>query len=117
MYHKVKTRASKKKKKFLGGYPAETQIGETIRKNKKARGGSVKAKLLKVKIANVLADGKHIQCEVLRVKENPASRDLTRRNIITKGAVIEVKTTDGKEITAKVTSRPGQDGVVNAVKA
>jgi len=34
-----------------------------------------------------------------------------RRNIITKGAIIEV---EGERL-AKVTSRPGQHGVVNAV--
>jgi small subunit ribosomal protein S8e len=41
--------------------------------------------------------------------ENPANPHYVRRNIITKGAVI--KTELGN---AKVTSRPGQDGVVNA---
>jgi small subunit ribosomal protein S8e len=41
---------------------------------------------------------------------NDANKHYIRRNIITKGAIIETEL--GK---AKVTSRPGQDGVVNAV--
>ena len=48
------------------------------------------------------------------VEENKANRLYTRRNIITKGAIINVKI-NGKEQTAKVTSRPGQSGVVQAV--
>ncbi|RLF79472.1 30S ribosomal protein S8e, partial [Thermococci archaeon] len=40
----------------------------------------------------------------------PANRQYVRRNIITKGAIIQTEI--GKAI---VTSRPGQDGVVNAV--
>jgi ribosomal protein S8E len=44
------------------------------------------------------------------VVENTASGHYVRRNIITKGAVI--KTAAGN---ARVTSRPGQDGVINAV--
>ena len=44
------------------------------------------------------------------VVENPANPNYARRNIITKGAVIE--TSAGE---ARVTSRPGQSGQVNAV--
>ncbi|MFB6184110.1 MAG: 30S ribosomal protein S8e, partial [Haloarculaceae archaeon] len=42
--------------------------------------------------------------------ENPSNPNYARRNIITKGAIIE--TSEGR---ARVTSRPGQDGQVNAV--
>ena len=44
------------------------------------------------------------------VIDNPASKDFIRRKIITKGAIIKTEIGD-----AKVTSRPGQDGVINAV--
>jgi small subunit ribosomal protein S8e len=44
------------------------------------------------------------------VKENKANLHYTRRNIITKGAVI--KTELGEAV---VTNRPGQDGMINAV--
>ena len=48
--------------------------------------------------------------DIVNVVENPANPHLVRRNIITKGCVVETKL--GK---AKVTSRPGQEGSVNGV--
>lgn len=116
MYHAVKTRASKKKSRFSGRPAADTQLGDDVRKSVRVRGGSSKVKLVKAKHANVLVDGKHVKCEVTWVANNPASRDLTRRNIITKGAVVDVKGPDGAAFKAKITSRPGQDGLLNAVK-
>ena len=58
--------------------------------------------LLPDAIANQIAAGE--------VVENPANRHFVRRNIMTKGTVIE--TEKGK---ARITSRPGQDGTINAV--
>jgi len=43
------------------------------------------------------------------VKSNPANPFYIRRNIVTKGAVIETELGD-----ALVTNRPGQNGMVNA---
>jgi small subunit ribosomal protein S8e len=48
--------------------------------------------------------------EIENVAENAANPNYARRNIVTRGAVIE--TSEGR---ARVTSRPGQDGQVNAV--
>jgi small subunit ribosomal protein S8e len=116
MYHEVLTRAHKKKKRFFGRPATDTQLGDDTRKKIRVRGGGVKVRLVKAKYANVLVGGKHVKCEVTWVSVNPASRDLTRRNIITKGAVVDVKGPDGVAFKAKVTSRPGQDGVLNAIK-
>ncbi len=116
MYHGVKTRANKKRKRLQGRPPAETQLGDAKRKKVDKRGGGFKVKLVTAKNANVLIDGKHVKCEITNVSDNPASKDLARRNVITKGAVIDVKTPEGKPIQARVKSRPGQDGVLNAVK-
>ena len=44
------------------------------------------------------------------VIENTANPNYVRRNIITKGAIVETP-----EGNAKVTSRPGQDGVINGI--
>ena len=44
------------------------------------------------------------------VGDNPANRDFARRKIITKGAIIKTKRGN-----ARVTSRPGQNGTVDAV--
>ena len=53
---------------------------------------------------------KYEQIKIKTISGNPANRHFIRRNIMTKGAIIE--TEKGK---ARITSRPGQDGVVNAV--
>jgi len=67
--------------------------------------------LLAVKHANVSdASGKTTKVEILRVVKNPANVDYDRRGVITKGTTIETPLG-----TALVTSRPGQDGTVNAI--
>ena len=48
--------------------------------------------------------------DILDVVENKANPNFVRRNIITKGAIVE--TSKGN---AKVTSRPGQSGVISGV--
>ena len=55
------------------------------------------------------ATGKTEKMEILRVVRNPANVDYNRRGVITKGTIIE--TAHG---TARVTSRPGQQGSINA---
>ena len=42
--------------------------------------------------------------------KNPTNVDYDRRGVITKGTIIETPLG-----TARVTSRPGQDGIVNAI--
>ena len=54
--------------------------------------------------------GKTEKTEILRVIKNKANVDYNRRGVITKGAEIET----GLGL-ARVTSRPGGDGVVNAI--
>ncbi len=56
------------------------------------------------------ASGKSSKSKLLRVVRNPANVDYQRRGVITKGAIIETELGQ-----ARVTSRPGQDGVVNAI--
>jgi small subunit ribosomal protein S8e len=95
-----------------GSMPVETKIGKRQVSKKKARGGSSKLRLSSVELVNV-ADpktGKVQRVPVVTVKENAANPHYVRRNIITMGAVIETKMG-----LARVTSRPGQDGIVNAV--
>lgn len=62
--------------------------------------------------ANVLdpKTQKVVRARILDVIENPANPHFVRLKILTKGAT--VKTEAG---IAKITSRPGQDGVINAV--
>jgi small subunit ribosomal protein S8e len=106
-------RAYRMKRKFeRGSFPTETTLGKTRKKISRRRGGNVKIRLLSISHANVsnLSTGKTEKTEILRVIKNPASVDYNRRGVITKGTIIE--TSLG---TARVTSRPGQDGLVNAV--
>ncbi len=85
---------------------------EERRRLYRARGGNFKILLLRATYANV-ADpktGKVKKVKILRVIENPANKNYPRRGIITKGAIIETELG-----VARVTSRPGQVGVVNAI--
>jgi len=108
-----KKRAYRTKKLYeAGGYPAETILGEPKRKSQRTKGGNTKLKLLTEKFASVTdpKTGKTQKTEILRVVSNVANVDYNRRGVITKGA--EIETALGH---AKVTSRPGNDGVINAV--
>jgi len=101
------------KRKFeKGSFPAETALGETKKKSSRGRGNNVKRKVLADKYACVTdtKTGKTEKVEILRVARNPANIDYNRRGVITKGAIVE--TPKG---LARVTSRPGQQGVINAV--
>lgn len=115
MYHREKTRHRKKRKFHQGGRPVETQVGEESKKWVRSRGGSGKLKMVAADYANVVVEGEPVKCEIVDFVENPVNQDYDRRNIITRGAVLKVKTPDGDELNAKVTSRPGQTGVINAV--
>ncbi len=108
-----KKRAYRGKKKFeQGGFAAETILGEPKRKSTRGFGGNSKVKVLSDKFASVTdpKSGKIEKSEILRVAKNAANVDYNRRGVITKGA--EIETALG---LARVTSRPGIDGVINAV--
>jgi len=112
---KQKLKSRKKRKYEIAREPANTTIGEHKVKIIRGRGGKIKVRLLREKYANV-AISKTItkRLEILNVVDNPANRTFARNNIITKGAILAVKL-DDKEVKVKVTSRPGQEGIINAV--
>ncbi len=102
-----------KRKYEMGRYPINTTLAEKEkRKIERVRGGNIKVKLRFVTYANVVdpATGQSKKVRILRVLATPSHRELARRGIIVKGAIIETEAG-----VAQVTSRPGQDGVVNAV--
>jgi len=108
-----KKRAYRSKKKYeVGGYPAETVLGEPRRKVTRGIGGNLKVKVLSDKFASVTdpKTGKTQKTQITRVVRNGANVDYNRRGVITKGAEIETELG-----LAKVTSRPGNDGMINAV--
>ncbi len=100
-----------KKRYQLGREPAETTVGKPRLQVIDSRGTETKLRALSTNVAQLSDGGETTEVEIENVVENPSNVNYVRRNIITKGAVIE--TSEG---TARVTSRPGQSGQVNAVK-
>jgi small subunit ribosomal protein S8e len=106
-------RPNRGKRKFeLGTDVTQPVIGATNRKVVNVMGNGTKVKVLKENLVNVTdpKTGKTQKTTMSTEVQNPANKNYIRRNILTKGAV--VMTELGK---AKITSRPGQDGEVNAV--
>ncbi len=106
-YHKP----YRKKRKFeLARFAANTTLGKLKLKQIRTRSGHIKNRLLSADYANVSSSGKISKVKIKNVLDNPANKFLARRNVITKGSIIDTEL--GK---ARVTSRPGQHGMVNAV--
>lgn len=95
----------KKRQCDLGGVPAHTLIGSKKEKIKRVMGGNEKKSLLRTEIVLVNEGDKVTKLAIEGVNENPANIHYTRRNVITKGAI--VKTEKGEVV---ITSRPGQSG-------
>jgi small subunit ribosomal protein S8e len=105
--------AMRGRRKFeIDRYPNEAVAGPTQIVSRRTRGNNKKLAFKTAEFANVIdQDSKKVtKFKILRVAKNPANRDYERRGVISKGAIIEIE--NG---TAKVVSRPGQDGVVNAI--
>ena len=101
-----------KRKHQLGRVPTETIMGDDRVKVLESKGSATKTPMITVKYANVTDPKKNttVRAEIQDVEENTASMDYQRRKVITRGTII--KTSEGR---ARVTSRPGQDGVLNAI--
>jgi small subunit ribosomal protein S8e len=101
-----------KRTHMLGRKASMTKIGTLRKKTVSTKGGNAKERLFETSTANLYDPKakKHEQVQIKVVLESPANRNFVRRNILTKGTVIE--TPKGK---ARITSRPGQDGIINAV--
>ncbi|ARM76022.1 30S ribosomal protein S8e [Acidianus manzaensis] len=104
----------KDKRKFeMGEAPSETKLhSEDIKEKVRTLGGNIKIKLKYAAYANLLnpSDNTYKKVKILEVLEVPANREYARRGIIVKGA--KIRTEAGEAI---VTSRPGQDGIINAI--
>ena len=106
-----------KKLSWKGRNPTETTVGEQAdRREVRERGGQRKVVALMIDQANVVQPktNKTVKMKILRVKENPSNRDYARRNVVTKGAIIDVETEEEEVKQAIVTNRPGQNGSVHA---
>ncbi len=99
-----------KKLKHEAKPPTHTTIGERKLRVKRRRGGKESYVTVRDETVNVTDGDEAYQAQIEDVAENPASRHFARRNIITKGAILE--TDEGK---VRVTNRPGQEGTINGV--
>jgi small subunit ribosomal protein S8e len=92
---------------------AETKLGKHTQKLIRTKGAHQKVKLLATDTIMVTdpKTGKAQKATIKTVTENPANIHYVRRNILTKGAVLD--TDLGK---VRITSRPGQSGSLSGVK-
>jgi small subunit ribosomal protein S8e len=105
--------AMRGRRKFeIDRYPNEAVAGPARIVVRRTRGNNNKVAFKTAEFANVIdqENRKVTKSKILRVTKNPANRDYERRGVISMGALIEIE--NG---TARVVSRPGQDGVVNAI--
>lgn len=106
-------RSARNKRKFeIGRETTLPTVGAVRQKAVRTRGNHRKTQLLMANQAFVTDPKTHTtsKTDIITVVENPANIHYVRRNILTKGAIVNTKL--GK---AKITSRPGQSGVINAV--
>ena len=102
----------KKRKRELERPRIDTEIGLEKKKKQRVMGGNNKLKLFATQFINVTDPNtnKTQKARILRFEENIASKDLNRRHVLTKGAVVETELGN-----ARITSRPGQHGVLNGI--
>ncbi len=107
----VKKAHRKKRLYDFGNRATLTKIGENKVRADRIKGGDSKMRVLMTKSVNVYdpKEKKFKKASIKTVLENPANRHYARANIMTKGAIIETEL--GK---ARITSRPGQEGAINA---
>lgn len=106
-------RPQRKKRSFeIGREKQFAHVGEEKIKKYRTRGGNTKIRKVGAEYANVIdPETQEAQrVRILTVKKNPANSHYVQRNIINKGAIVETEAGE-----ARITSRPGQDGTVNAV--
>lgn len=108
-----KGRHRKKRKYELGRPPTMTKLDvREKRKVIRVRGGNYKVRLQRAVYVNVAdpVEKKVRKIKILEIVKTPANPQLVRGNYITKGTI--VRTELG---LVKITSRPGQDGVLNGI--
>jgi small subunit ribosomal protein S8e len=106
-------RLARKKRKFEVGREKQfTHLGARKVKMYRTKGANQKARLLTVDTANVIdpKTKKVVKVKILTVKSNPSNPNYVQRNIMTKSATVMTELGE-----AVITSRCGQDGVVNAM--
>jgi len=110
VYHTASSRGKREYER--AGAPTLTGLGEHHIVLEKKKFGHYQTKVLRADSVNLFdpKTKKYSKAVIKIVAENKANANFVRRNILTKGAIID--TDKGK---AKITSRPGQSGSLTAV--
>ncbi|HLD19300.1 MAG TPA: 30S ribosomal protein S8e [Candidatus Nanoarchaeia archaeon] len=106
-------RAYRKKRLYeKANAPTLPKLGAPKKKIVRVFGGNIKQRVLDIDVANVIdpKTKKFSRAKIKTIAENPANTNYVRRNIMTKGTIIETEL--GR---ARITNSPGQEGAVNAV--
>jgi small subunit ribosomal protein S8e len=107
-----KVKFSDKRLCHMGGTFTGTRLSQNEEiKTTRSVGGNTKSRVRKTKFISVSTEGGNKKVEITNVIRGNTP-DYTRQNIITKGAIVQ--TAIGK---VRVTSRPGQHGVLSGVIA
>ncbi len=105
--HPLRTR----RKYEIDRYPNEPINGAQVTITRRVRGNNRKTALKSIDFVNLATeDAKVKKTKIIKVIENTTNNDYKRRGIITKGAILEIQ--EGK---CRVVSKPGQNGIVNAI--
>ena len=92
-------------------YPNEPINGAQVTVTRRIRGNNQKTALKSIDFVNLATgEAKVKKTKIIKVLDNSTNNDYKRRGIITKGAILE--TAEGK---CRVVSKPGQNGIVNAI--
>ena len=92
-------------------YPNEPINGAQVTITRRIRGNNKKTALKTIDFVNLATgEAKVKKTKIIKVLDNATNNDYKRRGIITKGAILEIK--EGK---CRVVSKPGQNGIVNAI--
>ncbi len=92
-------------------YPNEPINGAQVTVTRRIRGNNKKTALKTIDFVNLATgEAKVKKTKIIKVIDNATNNDYKRRGIITKGAILEIA--EGK---CRVVSKPGQNGIVNAI--
>ena len=102
-----------RRKSEIDRYPNEPVLAnENKIVSRRIRGGGYKLAIKNINFINLndKVSKKTTKTKIIRVLENPANKDYERRGVLSKGAIVETELG-----IAKIVSRPGQHGSMNAI--
>lgn len=105
---------SDKRLAHAGGFFArakfDREVTEETREKRRTKGGARKVAGKAMLFANLTTTKGTKKVKITAVVDNPSNRHYARENLLTRGAIIDTEM--GR---ARITSRPGQEGSINAV--